>query len=226
MSFALHLWRPEPGWSTSARMARDLGLEVAGQPLFRIAPVPWTAPNPAEFDAVLIGSVNVLRHGGTQLHALRHLPVHAVGETTARAAREAGFTVASIGKGGLQTVVDGLEGPTRLLRLRGEAAVELKLSPTIEVADGLVYTARPTPPSEATKADLRRGGIAALHSAEAGRRFAALVDLYGTRSDWSLALIGPRLRDAVKDGWRTIVIAEMPCDSALLAIAAPLCKKG
>ena len=48
----------------------------------------------------MLTSANAIRHGGAGLERLRSLPVHAVGEATAAAAREAGFAVAGIGEGG------------------------------------------------------------------------------------------------------------------------------
>ena len=118
--------RPEPGCSATVDMARSLGLETVGQPLFVIEPRSWQAPVAAQFDALLIGSANVLRHGGRGLAGLKALPVHAVGESTAQAARALGFSVASTGSGGLQAVLDSLPaGHRRLLRLTGDERVPL-----------------------------------------------------------------------------------------------------
>lgn len=227
MTRRLHIWRPEPGWSASAAVARKLGLEPAGEPLFAIEPVRWSPPPPDTFDGLLIGSANVFRHGGDQLAALRSLPVHVVGETTAAAAKEAGFTVAGVGQGGLQNVVDRLGGAGRFLRLRGEAAVDLNLPEGCEVEDIVVYAARPRTPSDETLTDLKTGGVAVLHSGEAAARFAGLVDDAGaSRSSWKLALIGPRLAPILGEGWADVRIASTPHDAALLELAAGLCKEG
>src|SRR5688572_25017235 len=91
--------RAEPAASTTAARASAMGLEVRIVPLFEVAPVEWSAPKASRFDGLVLTSANAVRHGGPQLAALKRLPVHAVGAATAAAAREAGFTIASIGGG-------------------------------------------------------------------------------------------------------------------------------
>ena len=116
----LFLLRPEPGWSVSAETAQAMGLDVHGRPLFIIEPVAWEAPAAKDYDGLLVGSANVFRHGGKQLGKLTKLPVHAVGNTTADAARRAGFLVGRTGRGGLQNLLDELGNrKLHLLRLAG-----------------------------------------------------------------------------------------------------------
>jgi uroporphyrinogen-III synthase len=110
--------RPEPGCSASVGAARAARMEAHGYPLFEVSAKSWEAVSPAGFDALLIGSANVFRHGGPGLRALTALPVLAVGETTAEAARAAGFTIAATGSGGLQKLLDTLpKNCRRVLRL-------------------------------------------------------------------------------------------------------------
>ncbi|HXG80622.1 MAG TPA: uroporphyrinogen-III synthase, partial [Sphingomicrobium sp.] len=116
----LLLMRPEPGLSASAERARAMGLEVVCRPLFDVEPVAWEAPDPADFDALLLTSANAVRHGGLQLDRLKGLPIHAVGEATATAAREAGFRVESVGPGGVAGLLAQLPASRRLLHLAGE----------------------------------------------------------------------------------------------------------
>ena len=61
-----------------------------------------------------------MRFGGPGLAALRGLPVHAVGEATAAAARASGFDVASVGYAGVERLVGALDPKLRLLHLAGE----------------------------------------------------------------------------------------------------------
>ena len=98
--------RPEPGASATGKRARKRGLDPIILPLFELEPVAWQAPDPHGFDGLLLTSANAVRMGGDQLKGLRGLPVHAVGEATAKAAREAGFDIASTGNAG----IDGLLG--------------------------------------------------------------------------------------------------------------------
>ena len=140
----LFLIRPEPGWSVSAETARAMGLDVHGAPLFTIEPVAWDAPDPADFDGLLVGSANTFRHGGKQLAKLTKLPVHAVGEATADAARAAGFLIGRTGRGGLQNLLDELsKRELRLLRLAGADRVTLRLPDGIRVETRTVYRAVP-----------------------------------------------------------------------------------
>jgi uroporphyrinogen-III synthase len=89
--------RPEPGASATLRRAHERGLHAVAVPLFEIEPVAWDAPEAGGFDGLLLTSANAVRSAGEQLEELRGLPVYAVGEATAGAAREAGFEVASTG---------------------------------------------------------------------------------------------------------------------------------
>ena len=93
----LVILRPEPGASATAARARAMGLEPVTMPLFKVEAVDWDAPDPGLFDALLLTSANAVRYAGERLRSLRQLPVYAVGEATAAAAREAGFEIASTG---------------------------------------------------------------------------------------------------------------------------------
>lgn len=224
MSRPLALLRPEPGWSASAAAARDLGLEVVGHPLCEGEPVAWKMPAGA-FDALLVGSAAVFRHGGPQLASLRHFPVHAVGEATAAAAREAGFEVARTGSRGLQALLD--EGATaRFLRLAGQERVPLEPGQDQSIAEVIVYRLAELPISPEFRSELAsRSPIVALHSAAAARHFAAEVDRLELNSGTLFLLaLGPRIAKSAGLGWAAVHIADAPSDAALLAKAAALCK--
>lgn len=226
MSRPLALLRPEPGWSASARAARAAGLEVIGHPLFAAEPMAWQ-PSKEDFDALLIGSASAFTHGGTRLAALQALPVHAVGENTAEAARAAGFRVARTGSGGLQTLLDASAGPTtRFLRLSGEERVALVPNPGQSVSECAVYRMIPRElaPDFAKKL-ITRKPLIALHSAAAAAHFAQEIDRSGiARGTLSLLLIGPRVASAAGPGWAALHLADVPSAAALLAKAAALCK--
>jgi len=216
--------RPEPGCSATAEAARAQGLDPRSFPLFTVAPTPWDAPSADQFDLILAGSANVFRHGGPALAALAALPVHAVGATTAEAARMAGFTVAATGAGGLQPVLAALPPGTRALRLAGEERIVLTPPPGVTMAERTVYAARPLPLPPALATLLARPAVIALHSAAAARHFAAEVDRLGlARPSLSLDTIGPRVTRAAGTGWAAVLTADSPDESALLAKAAILC---
>ncbi len=222
----LFLFRPEPGWSVTAATARAMELEVHGAPLFVIEAVAWDAPPAEGFDGLLIGSANVFRHGGARLESLDRLPVHAVGEVTADAARSAGFLVGQSGGGGLQGLIDELAGrELRLLRLAGEDRVELALPAGMVVETRVVYRAVPSPLTEKVAADLRSGGVIALHSGTVATRLTEELErLSIDKALFDLVAIGPRVRDLAGTGWRSVEAAAAPEDSAVLAMAKSLCQ--
>lgn len=226
MRRALALLRPEPGWSASAAAARRLGLEVVGHPVFKTQPLEWTVPD-GRFDALLAGSAAVFRHGGAQLAALRHLPVHAVGEATAEATRAAGFRVARTGSGGLQALLDqDAASASRFLRLGGEERVTLQAHAGQTLTEIAIYRMRPEPLAEAFAAILDRAApLVALHSAAAARHFRGETARLGlTRGRLFLIALGPRIAKAAGPGWGAVHLADRPDDEALLVKAAALCK--
>lgn len=210
----LLLLRPEPGLSASADRARKLGLEVIACPLFRVERVEWDAPDPANFDALLLTSANAVRHAGPGLQRLRSLPVHAVGEATAAAAAEAGLAVATVGNGDARSLLAELPASLRLLHLAGvdyrdqaDARIE-----TMVVYRSAAIAAPRLPPLEKL--------VAAVHSPRAGARLASLASVRGSTA---IVAISPAAAEACGTGWECIETADMPNDNSLLALAARLC---
>lgn len=217
--------RPEPGNAATVAAAREAGLRAVGFPLFEVRARAWSPPAAADFDVLLAGSANAFRHGGDGLGALRALPVHAVGSTTARAAAASGFTVAAVGSGGLQSVLDAIPAGRRVLRLAGEERVRLQPPPGVTMEDVVVYASEPQPLPPALAELLRRPAVIALHSAEAARHLAAECDrLAIDRANLSLATMGPRVTAAAGGGWHAVVHADSPAEVPLLAKAADLCQ--
>ena len=208
----LVILRPEPAASRSADRARAMGLEVRVLPLFALEPVPWSAPDPADFDGLVLTSDNAVRLGGKDIARLLPLPVHAVGAATAAAARDAGFSVASIGEGGARSMA---LPAGRLLHLAGRDHRPVGAARTI-----IVYEARPIPQPDGFE-ELRHC-VAAVHSPRAGRRLAELAD---HRSSIAIAAISPAAAEACAAGWQCVHAAPRPTDEALLALAASLCER-
>jgi uroporphyrinogen-III synthase len=227
MSLPLLVLRPEPGNAATLAAANALGIEAIAAPLFAIEPMAWEAPDPAEVDALLIGSANALRHAGARLDAFLDKPAHVVGEATALAARATGLAVASIGSGGLQSVLDGM-APRRLLRLAGQERIALAPPPGVTITERVVYAARPLPlPGAIARLMLTHalpGMVVALHSAAAATHLAgemARLDL--PRQRLHLAALGPRIAQAAGTGWAAIHTAPAPDERSLLALARQLC---
>jgi uroporphyrinogen-III synthase len=208
----LIILRPEPGAGASAERARRMGLEVITLPLFEIRPLPWTAPDPGGYSAILMTSANAARFVGPELARLRDLPVHAVGEATAEAARAADFHVASVGTGG----TGGLSLPQGKLLLHLCGWHRRPVEGTLQIA---VYESVELPAPEGISGFAK--AVVAVHSPRAGRRLAELAD---ERSQTSIAAISEAAAEACGAGWERVEVADSPRDSALLALAARLCK--
>jgi uroporphyrinogen-III synthase len=217
--------RPEPGLSATLAKARAAGVAITGLPLSEVQPVAWECPDPAGFDGLLIGSANAFVHGGPGLAALTAKPVYAVGEATATAARAACFSVAVVGTGGLQGVLEAIAAPCHLLRIAGEEHVPLTPPDGVTFAEVIAYRTRPLP-LDAAAPRLREGAaLVLLHSATTARHFAAECDRLGiARGGIALAALGPRIAAAAGAGWASIHTAPRPDEAALLELAFDLCQ--
>ncbi len=219
--------RPEPGLTRTLALGDRIGLAVTAMPLFKVQTVAWQAPLATHYDGILAGSANVFRHGGAGLAGLVTLPVYAVGRETAKAAQAAGFTVHSVGEGGLQEVVDRLAGQrARLLRLAGAAHVDLQPPTGISIDLMTVYRLQALPLPDDRLPVLRAGATVLLHSAAAAQHFAMECDRVGcVRSGIRLAALGPRIAKAACRGWADVRWPRHPTDTALLALAREMCQK-
>jgi uroporphyrinogen-III synthase len=211
----LLLLRPEPGLSASAERARTMGLEAIRCPLFRVEPVIWTPPDPADYDGLLLTSANAVRYGGLGLGLLKSLPVHAVGAATAAAAEKAGFQVEIVGNGNAADLLSTLPPSLRLLHLAGQHRRVPESSHPIDVC--IVYRSVPIETPELPSLDSL---VIAVHSPRAAGRLADLVD---RRDNSAIAAISAAAAEACGGGWERVEVAELPDDSSLLALAATLC---
>lgn len=208
--------RPEPGATATVNRARERGLDAVALPLFEVQAVLWEAPEPGSFDGLLFTSANAIRFGGDELARLRGLPVYAVGEATAEAARDGGFDIAATGEAGVDRLLESIEPSVKLLHLCGEDRRE-PADTRQPIADIRVYCAKELPDADLGSPE---GTVALIHSPRAGRRFAELID---DRSSIAVAAISDAAAEAVGSGWKAVETAKAPTDDALLALAARLC---
>jgi uroporphyrinogen-III synthase len=230
VGFRLLALRPEPGLAATLAKARALGLPITGHPLSAIRPLAWDCPDPATFDALLIGSANAILHGGPHLARLTAKPVYAVGEATAAAARAAGFTVALTGSGGLQGVLDALPSlgtaPCHLLRIAGEEHVPLTPPSGVTFAEVIAYRSEALPLDPDAPLLSSGEALVLLHSAATASHFAAECDrLSLARTRITLAALGPRIAAAAGEGWAAIHTAATPDEHALLQLPFDLCQQ-
>lgn len=122
---AVLVTRPHPDDEATASALRDRGYEVLRAPMLRFEPVMFSDDEDALYGAVIVTSANALRAIASQLAGSRlvKLPLFAVGEHTAAAAREAGFTQVMTAKGDASALRD--------LVLAGVKARQLKKASTL-----------------------------------------------------------------------------------------------
>jgi uroporphyrinogen-III synthase len=99
---AVLVTRPHPDGEATAKSLRAKGFEVLLAPMLRFEPVPFHDDEDASYGAVILTSANALRAIEPQLGGSRllKLPLFAVGEHTAAAARDAGFGEVIAAEGG------------------------------------------------------------------------------------------------------------------------------
>ena len=91
---AVLVTRPHPDDETTAASLRARGFDVLRAPMLRFEPVAVHEDMNARYSAVIVTSANALRGVEPLLkgHRMLELPLFAVGDHTAAAARRAGFT--------------------------------------------------------------------------------------------------------------------------------------
>jgi uroporphyrinogen-III synthase len=217
--------RADPGAAATAERARVLGIDAHAMPLFAARALPWSPPDPAAFDALLLTSAQAARLGGPGLAALAALPVHAVGAATARAAEAAGLRVATVGPGTAQGLFAALEarGPARILWLCGRerTAFDARGADIVPLS---VYAAEAVDPPPGWAALIAAPAVVMAHSARGAARAADLAG--AARKHLTLLAISPKAADAAGPGWGDVRMAAHPDDAAMLAEAHALCHKG
>jgi uroporphyrinogen-III synthase len=122
---AVLVTRPHPDDEATASALRTRGFEVLQAPMLRFEPVPFHDDADARYGAIILTSANALRAIASQLEGSRllKLPLFAVGEHTASAARDAGF--------GEVIAARGDAGALRDLVLGGVKSKQLKKASTL-----------------------------------------------------------------------------------------------
>lgn len=222
MTSQLVIFRPEPGASQTAERATEAGWDVLTLPLFTVAPLDWDAPDPAQFDAVLLTSANSVRFGGPNLARYRHLPLYAVGAQTAEAAREAGFETIVTGDAGAAAMADRLraDGRRAIFHPAGEATRPFDEN-GLSVTRAALYAARRADPPHL---DVIADGAALLvHSPRSALYLDELCSAQAiARERLQLVAISEAALAKAGTGWQMAVAAERPSDAAMLDAAAAL----
>lgn len=223
MKGAVLILRPQPGANETAERARARGLEPVVAPLFTVSPIEWEAPQADRFQAILFTSANAVRQGGPQLGPFRDMPCYAVGEATAAAARDAGFSDVRTGPSDGAAVVELMAADGVRTAFHPGAAETVPLVQSgVTIEHVPVYTSAAVDrlPDVADSA-LRAGAIVLLHSPRAASTFSEHV---GERRERArIAAISDAAAAAAGSGWAAVGVATHPRDDALLDAAAELC---
>ena len=215
MSRTLAVLRPEPGNAATAARATAAGYAVLRLPLFAVVPLDWPLPDAREHDALVLTSANTVRAAGAALASLATLPVIAVGEQTAIAARAAGLSVAATGSSDATALAALLatRGISHALHLGGR-----ERTPVDGVTRAIaVYASEPRAVAHADLAGLA-GSVALLHSARAATRLGMLLDSAEMpRAHVAIGAFSAAIATAAGSGWRAVVVAAAPSDAALFA---------
>ena len=222
MSRPIAVLRPEPGNRVAASAIEAAGRVAIRLPLFVARPIAWQVPNAASYDAIILTSANALRHGGPALADLLELPVYAVGQVTAEAARRVGFAVAESGDAGADALLARAEaaGVRRALHLAGR---ERSIEAGGIVADVVTVYASDVLPISADAAARLTGSVAIVKSTRAASRFAEVVDAHRLdRATIAVVAISERAAEAAGAGWETVIVPQDFSASGLIDAAIKL----
>jgi uroporphyrinogen-III synthase len=117
---AILVTRPEPDNETTAAALRAKGFAVLLAPMLRFEPVAFHDDTEARYGAVIVSSANALRAIGSDLAGSRllTLPLFAVGERSAEAARRAGFGDVAVAGGTAAALRDLIVASVRAKTLK------------------------------------------------------------------------------------------------------------
>ena len=116
---AILVTRPEPDNAVTAAALQTKGFEVLLAPMLRFEPVAFHDDTDARYGAVIVTSANAIRAIEAHLTGrLLTLPLFAVGERTAEAARRAGFGDVSVAEGNAAALRDLVVASVRAKTLK------------------------------------------------------------------------------------------------------------
>jgi uroporphyrinogen-III synthase len=234
---AVLVTRPHPDDETTAASLRAKGFDVLCAPMLRFEPVAVHEDMNARYSAVIVTSANALRGVEPLLkgHRMLELPLFAVGEHTAAAARRAGFTHVVSANGDAANLRDlvlarlrakELKKASSLLYLAG-AEIARDLASELEESGFRVVTqttyrmiAVKSLPSEARDAFAANQVEAVLHySQRSARAFLDAARAAGVEIS-ALAIpqccISATVASVVRDAGATqVVVAARPDENAL-----------
>ena len=170
--------RTSDGAGRTAKAVEALGGTAIIAPVLAVQPIP--ADIPADFDAIIFTSRNGVEHFAAQNP--RRPPAWCIGDATAEAAREHGFSPVISAAGGARALFDTLKreanSTTRFLyaapRQPSAPLADWMQAENLTVTQAAVYEVAPVDPGLSDD-DLDRITHILIHSARAGRSVAHLL---------------------------------------------------
>jgi uroporphyrinogen-III synthase len=221
--------RPEPGNAQTCDALARAGLSAVSAPLFEVDGLDYLVPERLP-DALLISSANAVRYlKPHDLDRLAGIPVFAVGEATAAAARTSGFQKVVAGTADLtamsQILRQSLPKGSSLLRLtapeRNDQALT-ELSDHCQITTILTYQARATtvlPSSLARLAQAERPRAVLHFSRRAAEHFVDLCKangFIGAIANWQHICLSEAVR---LHAFQHAIVADHPTEDAMLKAA-------
>ena len=231
--------RPRADAEALAEAVRALGAEPLIAPMLTIENLPGPAPDAEGVQAVLLTSANGARALAARLapgDAMFQLPVHCVGDATARAAADCGFARPHTADGDVEALAQAVArtlnpGAGRLLHIAGrhvagDLAGRLE-GRGFEVSVAALYEARAAEALDAPTTAALAGGevdMALFFSPRTTRTFVTLVEAANLSGSVgaaaALCLSEAVAAEAQRLPWARCRVAEAPTQSALLDATA------
>lgn len=212
--------RAQPGAEATARRVEALGFTALVDPLLEIRDLTPTV------DLTGVAALTFTSANGVEAFAkltpVRDLPVFAVGEATAQAARAAGFAQASSADGDVEALAQRLiETRPGLVLCAGarEPAADLPAllaTAGVEARSLAVYAAEGGSPAPGTLARLPELDAVLLHSPRAARALAAVLAASPTPNLRALCLSPAVAEPLANAPLKSVAFAPRPRESALL----------
>ncbi|WP_109261663.1 uroporphyrinogen-III synthase [Hyphobacterium indicum] len=223
--------RSEPGATRTAEQVRRRGADPVIAPLLRIEFADEIEAGLSRISALLFTSPNGVR-AWLSGRSETDLPAFCVGDATARAALEAGFSKVRSAGGDANDLIALCEarlvpGRHRLLHLRGaHAAGDIAgalQARGFEVDEAVIYEAvaeTVLPPKAAQVIRQRELAVALFHSPRAAIAFTALVE-DADLTDYLNTVIAVTISEAAASGlvrsdWAAVKVAETPDEADML----------
>ena len=226
--------RPEEDAAALVAALQARGHEALVEPMLTVAPAPGVTP-PRDLDgvqALLFTSANGAR-AFARLSERRDLPVFAVGDASAEAARTAGFAAVDSAGGNVDDLarlaidrlnpVDGVLYQAAANRLAGDLKGALEAAGFTLRREILYQTVPVTDLSASLRRELAAGQVAAatFFSPRTAETFAGLVEkmgLAGSCAETTALCFSEAVADKLRGlDWRAVLVAERPNQNSLLA---------